>query len=123
MAYTTGAISSPRQMAAYSATTVSATVYTAPAYTTNVSSPSATAIIKEIIIANINSGTSAGVSISINPAGGTGGYYIMLAVPISAQDSKVLTGMNLMLPAGASVNVFASANSSIQVIISGVEVQ
>jgi hypothetical protein len=125
MAVLSGATASGRQMAQALLTTTVATYYTAPAASMNVTSPSATAYIKEIILAN-SSASSAAVTLYVVPSGGTvGGAYgnmILPAVTVNNNDTKILSGLNLMMPAGATIQAVCNTASAINMTISGVEV-
>ena len=116
MAVLANATASARSMCAVALTTTLSTVlYTAPALNTNVTAPSSTAYVKEIVVAN-TTGASVNVTIGVN------GVTILGAVPIGANDTKVIGSMNTMLNAGATITGGASA-TGVNVDISGVEVQ
>lgn len=116
MAVLANATASARSMCAVALTTALATtLYTAPALNTNVTTPSSTAYVKEIIIAN-TTGATINVTIGVN------GVTIFGAIPVAANDTKIIGGMNAMLNAGATITGGASA-SGVNVDISGVEVQ
>jgi len=110
------AIASPRQLCQAIPGITIATVYTAPSATSNVTSPSATAYIKEIIICNVN---AAAQTLTIQ----VGGQPIISNLSIAANDTKVLSGLNTMMPAGATITMQASAINCIIATVSGVEVQ
>lgn len=116
MAVTQNAAASARSMCAVALTTTLSTVlYTAPALNANVTTPSSTAYVKEIVIANT---TAAAINVTL----GVNGVAILGAVPVAANDTKIISGMNTMLNAGATITGGASA-TGVNVDISGVEVQ
>ncbi len=116
MAVLANATASARSVCAVALTTTLTTVlYTAPALNTNVTTPSSTAYVKEIVIANTTGG-------AINVTIGVNGVAILGAVPVAANDTKIIGGMNTMVNAGATVTGGASA-TGVNVVISGVEVQ
>ena len=116
MAVLSSAISSPRCLYAGVATTTNTTVYTAPSKNTNVTSPSATAYIKEIVVCNY-SASPVFIYIQVN------GMVILSGLTINAYDTKIITGLNTMLNAGSLLLEWAGTASSLAVSISGVEVQ
>lgn len=95
-------------------------IYTSPGYTPNVTSPSATAIVKEVIICNY-SGATQQIYMTID---GVGFIY---GLSVAAGDTKVLSGLNTMIPGamtGNANNIQAWASSyNTSIIVSGVEVQ
>lgn len=95
--------------------TSTTTLYTAPSASANVTSPSATAYVKEIMITNV---TSVPLTIIMN----IGGYNVMYGVQIAPNDTKILTGLNTMLSAGTVITATASG-TGMNAYISGVEVQ
>ncbi|MDR3595086.1 hypothetical protein [Clostridium sp.] len=116
MAVLSSAIASPRLLCSGTATTTGTVYYTAPSNNSNVTSPSATAYIKEIILCNI-SASAATISIAVN------GNYIIYGATVNAQDSKILTGLNTMILAGSTIQLICSATSALTFTMSGVEVQ
>ena len=116
MAVTQNATANGRNMcAAALSTTLSTVLYTAPALNVNVTTPSSTAYVKEIIVANT---TAAVVNVTL----GVNGVNVLGALPIAAYDTKVIGGLNTMINAGATITGGASA-VGVNVDISGVEVQ
>jgi hypothetical protein len=124
MAWTQQAQSSGRQFYQGQPGTTVSTLYTAPAASSNVTSPSATAYIKEIILAN-TTGAAATVTLYLVPSGGTAGVANMIvpALSINANDAKVLAGLNTFIPAGATIQGVQGTSGAITVTISGMEVQ
>lgn len=120
MAWTTQAVASGRQFYQGQPGTAATTLYTAPAASSNVTSPSATAIIEEIILTNTTA-TAATVSIGIN--GTAAANLIVASLSIAGNDTKVLTGLRTALPAGATIQALQGTAGSITVTISGSEVQ
>lgn len=116
MAVLSTATASGKLLVANVLTGSSAVLYTAPAQTANVTAPSATAYIKEIIIAN-NTATAATVTITIGTAA------ILTAVSIAANDTKIMSGLNTMIPAGLTLSALSGTASALTLYISGVEVQ
>lgn len=116
MAVLLTATASGKQMYAGTLGTLSSTLYTAPAASANVVSPSATAYIKEIIIAN-TTGSAATVTLTV------AGVTILGALSVGANDTKVLGGLNIMIPASNVVTALASVASTINLYVSGVEIQ
>jgi hypothetical protein len=116
MAVLNGATASPRLMSGCVLTTSSTALYTAPSYTSNVTSPSATAYIKEIILANYT-GSATTVNVAV------GGVGIISGLTLNAYDTKVLSGLNTMMTAGSTITASAGTASAITCLISGVEVQ
>lgn len=95
------------------------TAYTAPAYSANVTStptPSPTAIIKEIVIANY---FSSPVTLRI----WVGGVIFLYDITIAANDTKILNQLNTMIAAGGIIEIQAGTASALAVTISGIEVQ
>lgn len=116
MAVLANATASGRNMCSVALTTTLATVlYAAPALNTNVTTPSSTAYVKEIIVANT---TAAVVNVTIT----VNGVAVLGAVPIVAYDTKIIGGLNTMLNAGTTITGGASA-TGVNVVVSGVEVQ
>lgn len=119
MAVLSGATASGRQFCQVQAPTSATSYYTAPSNNSNVTSPSATAYIKEIIICN-TSGTAVTATISVG--GGNGVNNIISGLSINPNDTKILSGLNTMIPAGQSIFVWGNTASALSVTISGVEV-
>ncbi len=116
MAVLAGATANARMLYNGTPSTSLSTVYTAPAYNSNVTTPSATAIIKEITLCNI-SGVAATVTIDVNGSG------LFASLTINPNDTKIFSGMNTMIPAGGTIQAQASATTAISVTISGQEFQ
>jgi hypothetical protein len=114
MALLSTAIASPKQLYSGSPTTTLTTIYTAPGASANVTSPSATAYIKEVIVCNT---TAAAISATISIPGG----YLLNGTLIPANDTKVLS-LNTYLIAYGILQSSATA-IGLYVTISGVEVQ
>lgn len=95
------------------------TLYTAPTNTTANPSPGATAIIKEIVIAN-TTGNVATVTLGIN--GASAANQIVPTLSVGANDSKVLSGLNTMLNSGDTLQGLQGTSGSITLTISGIEV-
>lgn len=103
-------------MCAVGLTTTAGTVlYTAPAASSNVTSPSATAYVKEIILSNTTTGALT-ATVNVN------GVAILSGVSIAANDTKVLSGLSTALNAGSTITGSASA-TGINCVVSGTEVQ
>lgn len=115
MAVLSTAVSSGRNFCSIALTTSSATLYTAPSANANVTSPSSTAYIKEIVLVNT---TASALTVTLN----VNGVAYMTALSIGANDTKVLSGLNTMMNAGATITGLASV-AGCNVIISGTEVQ
>jgi hypothetical protein len=120
MAVLSGATASGRQMYQGQPTTTNSTLYTAPTNNANVTSPSATAYVKEIIICNT---TATAASISIYVGGGGITNRIISEISVAGNDTKFLSGLNIMIPAGAIIAGYQDTAASLTVTISGVEVQ
>lgn len=99
----------------------------APTNTISNPSPNATVIIKEIEIVN-NYSVPAAVSIYAVPNGGSPGLG-NIVIPqttiggSSGPDAKFISGIDYMLPAGATLQASQSVQGAITLTISGVEVQ
>lgn len=117
MAVLSTATSSGRNFCSCALTATNLTLYTAPAQNSNVTAPSATAYIKEIIITNSTS-TPCTVTLIVMGAG-----MIASNLTINSNDTKILSGLNTCMSAGSSIIGYASATNSINVIISGCEIQ
>ncbi len=103
-----------------SATTVTSTGYTTPANTTNVPSPNATCIIKEISCVNY----SGGAVTAYVYAGGTANSNLIDLFPFTAtSDQKMFSGINTMIPAGQTIYVQTTVANSCTFTISVSEVQ
>jgi hypothetical protein len=100
--------------------TTTTTLYTAPSNTTANPSPGATAIVKEIVLANTTA-NAATVTIGIN--GTSAANQIIPAISVGANDTKILSGLNLMLNASDTLQGLQGTASAVTVVISGVEVQ
>lgn len=120
MAVSSQATASMRQMYMGQPGTSATTLYTAPSASANVTAPSATAYIKEIIIANTTA-NAATITIGIN--GTAAANQIVPAVSVNGNDVKVLSGLNTAIPAGGTIQALQGTVSAITVTISGVEVQ
>lgn len=88
-----------------------------------VSTPATNATIKQILIANYSS-SSASVTVYAVPGGGTASNsnVIVPAIPIAA-NSTITLDVTQVLPVNAFISAFASAGSSLNIMISGYEVQ
>lgn len=116
MAVSTSATSSGQKLCAVALTTTLTTVlYTSPNSSTLVTSPSATAYVKEIILANT---TSSAISVTL----GINGVTILGAISINANDTKIIGGLNTMIDPNGTVTGGASA-TGVNCLISGVVVQ
>lgn len=124
MSVSAAASASPRQLCQGQPTTSATTFYTAPAVSANVTSPSATAYINEIIIAN-TSAAIATLRIHLVPSGNAAlaSNAILYDVPIPANDTKILSGLSMKMPAGSLISVSQGTASAITLTISGCEVQ
>ena len=100
--------------------TSGAVLYTAPTYDSNVTTPSATAVIKEILLCN-TTGLTATVTLGIN--GVAAANQIIPTVSVAANDTKVISGLDTMLTQGDTINGMQGTANAITVTISGVEVQ
>lgn len=103
-------------------------IYQAPATNGNVSAPSATAIIKEIVATNTN--TSAGannwLSLYIVPPGQVAGpqnAYMFYQTNIGAMDSKPLSGLDKFMVPGSTIQALQQTAGMVTLDISGLEVQ
>ncbi|UNO48060.1 hypothetical protein [Alicyclobacillus acidoterrestris] len=133
MTVLSGATASGRQFYQGQLSTSSVTtLYTAPAASSNVTSTtagtsgssgsagSATAYVKEIVLSN-NMSSSVTASITIGP-NSSNQYPFIPNVTINGFDTKIISGLNTMLPANSVIQGFASA-AGIYCTISGVEIQ
>ncbi len=93
------------------------TEYTAPANTSNVPAPNATAVITEITLCN-NSSAQATVQIV---AGGVN--LLAAAYSMSAGQTVILGDLKTTLKAGETIQVQQGTASAISITISGMEVQ
>jgi hypothetical protein len=119
VAWTTQAIASGRRMYMGQPGTTATTLYTAPTADSNVTSPSATAIVEEIILTNTTA-TAATITIGIN--GTAAADLIIAATSIAANDVKILTGMRTNLSSGDTLQGLQGTSGAITVTISGSEV-
>lgn len=112
---------SPRQayQGSPTATTVTSTTYVTPANTTNVPSPNATCVVKEIDVVNYS---GAAVNVSVY-AGGTANANLIAYFPFTANDTKMISGVNTMLPANTTIYVQTSVANSATITISVTEIQ
>jgi len=115
MALLNTAIASPKNFYTGVLATTLATIYTAPAQSANVTSPSATAYIKEITICN-SSAVTATVIITLS------GSALVYGLSIPPNDTKILS-LNTMVNASQIIQASSGTASSIYIIMSGVEVQ
>ena len=116
MAVLPSAIASPRVLCSGTATTTGTAYYTAPSNSANITFPSATAYIKEIILCNI-------IASAITVAVVVDGVNIISGLTINPGDSKIITGLNTMLTAGSTIQLVSNTSSALTFTISGVEVQ
>ena len=120
MAYLNSAIASPRRMYIGQPGTGGSTLYTAPAYDSNVTTPSATAVVKEIILCN-TTGLAATITLGINGVAAANQFIGTLT--IAANDFKVISSLDTMLSAADTIQGLQGTANAITVTISGVEVQ
>ena len=120
MSLTAAAVASPRQLYQGQPGTTVGTLYTAPAASANVTSPSATAYITEIVIANT---TASAATISLYIGGSAAANAILSGLSIAANDTKILTGLKTAIPAGATIQALQGTAAAITLTLSGVEVQ
>jgi len=99
-------------------------LYSAPALSANVTTPSATAYITEIIISNTTA-VAATLYLNIIPFGSVMDTTnaIMSAVSIAANTSTFFSGIKTYMSATAFLNASQSKSGSLNLFISGVEVQ
>ncbi|KEO82093.1 hypothetical protein [Tumebacillus flagellatus] len=99
-------------------------IYTTPSPSPNVTLPSATACVKEIMAANTGS-TAATVSLHLVPGGSSpsASNQVLSSLSIPANDVRVLSNLNLMLPANCTLQASQGSSKAILMIISGVEIQ
>lgn len=100
--------------------TSATTLYTAPANTTNQPAPYATAMVKEIILAN-TTGTAATVTLGINGVAAANQFVPTLSV--AANDTKIIGPLDTMLSAGDTLQALQGTSGAITVTVSGVEIQ
>jgi len=100
--------------------TTATTLFTAPANNSNVPSPYATAMIKEIIACNTMS-SAATVVIGIN--GTAAANQIVGTLSIAGNDSKVLSGLSTAVPGGGTIQALQGTSGAITLTISGIEIQ
>lgn len=128
MAVLDAARASYRQMYQGQPGTAISTLYTSPNLNANVTTPSAPAVIKSIILANTTA-NAATITLHNVPAGGTAaaGTQIVPGVSVAANDVKILDGLNIGMnsstTAGATIQGLQGTASAITVTISGDEVQ
>ena len=124
MAVTNQAIASARQMYIGQPGTSATTLYTAPNYSSNVTSPSATAYITEIVLTNTTS-SDATITLGIVPNAGSLGVTneIMVAVKIPANSVQYFSGLKTYMPAQSFLSALQGTAGAITLTISGVEVQ
>jgi hypothetical protein len=115
---------SARQMYQGQPGTSATTLYTAPAANANVTSPSATAYITEIILTNTTA-TAATITLGIVPSAGSLGVAneIMTAVSIPANSVQYFSGLKTYMSAQSFLSALQGTSGAITVTISGVEVQ
>lgn len=95
-------------------------IYQAPASSGNVTSPSSTAYITEIVIANT---LASAATITLGIGGVAAANQIIPAVSVAANDSKIISGIKTMMPAGSTLQALQGTSGAITLTISGVEVQ
>lgn len=120
MAISPASVASPRQLYQGQPGTGASTLYTAPALSANVTSPSATAYVTEIIICNT---TASAATITIGINGVAASNQLIGAITINANDTKVISGIRTLMPAGSTLQALQGTASAITLTISGVEVQ
>jgi|GEM_PF-2143474 hypothetical protein len=124
MAVLNTATASARQMYQGQPGTAATTLYTAPAVSSNVTSPSATAYITEIILTNTTA-TDAKITLGIVPNGSSLGVgnEIMTAVTVPANSVQYFSGLKTYMNAQSFLSALQTTASAITLTISGVEVQ
>lgn len=100
------------------------TCFTAPANTSNVPSPNATATLGALAVCNTTSSTAT-ITVCLVPSGGTAGAANALAyqLPVNAYDTKIFSGLGQQLPAGATVQATQGTSGAVTVILSGAVIQ
>lgn len=116
----TQATASGRQFYQGQPGTTATTLYTAPAQSSNVPSPYATAYIKEIILANT---TASAATVTIGIGGTAAANQIVPTVTVNPNDVKIISGINTMVPASGTIQAQQGTSGAITVTICGVEVQ
>lgn len=101
MAYTGSAIASPRRLCGpVQPGTGNGILYTAPAYDSNVTTPSATAIIKEILLANT---TATAATVTLGIGGTAAANQFIPTVTVQPNDTKVIRNLDTMLGGGETI--------------------
>jgi hypothetical protein len=100
--------------------TTASTVYTAPANTTAQPSPYATAIIKDIWIAN-TSASAATITIGINGVAAVNQIVPIQSIP--ANTGVPISALNMFLNANDTIQVLQGTAGAITLKIDGTEVQ
>lgn len=83
---------------------------------------STTAVVKEIVVANVSASTSS-VSVHIVPSGGVTSTTNLIFSAVSvAANSTLVFDLNQVLNAGDTIHAFAGNSSAVNMMISGYEV-
>ena len=122
MAVTTNAVASPRQLyQGQPGTSVASLNYTSPGYSSNVTSPSATAYITEILFCNT---TDTAATISLFMGGTTAAFAFVYNLTVEPYDVIVMPFQeHTMIPAGTTLYGSQGTSGAITVTMSGAEVQ
>ncbi|WP_152559297.1 hypothetical protein [Tumebacillus flagellatus] len=121
--YTISTVPVSGPLAPTSSSGLNGLLYTAPSSSANVTSPSATAYVKEIVLTNTTSAAATVSLYSIASGASTYDPSFLTNYTIAAYDTKIFTGLNLMLMPGSSLVASQGTAGAITVTISGVEVQ
>lgn len=124
MALTPAAVASPQQLYQGQPGTTNATLFTAPANTANVTSPSATAYVTELVIANTTA-TAATITLYLVPSGGTAGVgnALMESFSVAPNNTQYLSDLKTFMPAGSTLQGLQGTAGAITVTASGAVVQ
>lgn len=100
--------------------TTGATVYTAPAQSTNQVAPYATSIVKSILICNT---TASAATITVGINGVAAANQIIGTLSIPANDTLPMSMEDVFLSASDTIQALQGTAGAITLTISGVEVQ
>lgn len=82
-----------------------------------------TATVKEILVANV-SGAAQSISLHFVPSGGIASSSNLMVPALSVSSTSLITiDLNQVLNAGDTIQAFASATTSINVMVSGFEAE
>lgn len=122
MALTTSAIASQKQFYQGQPGTVTTTLYTAPTSSANVTSPSATAYIKEIIVNNTTANPVT-LTLGVVPSGGTLNTTTEIMAAANIAPGPQALSFNTYMPPQSTIQALQNTSGATTLTISGVEVQ